>query len=292
MASNESRKVLKDIAKAIELFPKIVARKKQAHKHKQAVLKRFAPLSKELARLESVRTKKKPHPWRECPVGQHWVSSHPLHVPISDKNPIGVAIRDGHCRTNPSGKDQLHTDEIMKIATEHFKEIKNLPSPHPLGRPNGSEFDKLIAGWTQYWNEVLNPRIPLDSNLVKAVISTESDFKVMEKVLASKGNWARGLMQITDQTLEILKDEKGELKDHLVHVDQGDVHDPNLNIAAGVRWLFHKKFLLEKRMKRGVSWEEAVMEYKSYTKKLKNKEGSSVRQWNKFLERYGTLKNE
>ena len=167
-----------------------------------------------------------------------------------------------------------------------------MPLPNDLGRPNGNDFDQIIAGWTQYWNEVLNPEIPLDPNLVKALISTESDFKVTTKALASKGNWARGLMQVTDQTLKILSDAKGEIKDHLVHVDQADAYDPNLNIAAGIRWLFHKKFLLEKKMRRKVSWEEAVIDYKSYTQDLKKKKKSAIRQWEKFLDRYRSLKNE
>ncbi len=225
-------------------------------------------------------------------MGQHWVSTHPVHVPVSAKNPTGVTIRDGHCRTNPSGKDQLYADEIMKVAAEHFHKVKRLPAPNALGSKHGNDFDQLIAGWTQYWNEVIDPSTPLDPNLVKALISTESDFKISAKALASKGNWARGLMQITDKTLEILKDEKGELKNFLVNVDQGDAHDPNLNISAGVRWLFHKKALLEKRKKRVVSWEEAVMDYKGYTKDLKNKNKSATTQWNKFLKRFKVLNEE
>ena len=47
---------------------------------------------------------KKLHPWRMCPIGQHWVSDHPLKVPISEKNPAGMTIRDGHCHGNPSKK--------------------------------------------------------------------------------------------------------------------------------------------------------------------------------------------
>ncbi|MEQ1666468.1 MAG: transglycosylase SLT domain-containing protein [Bdellovibrionales bacterium] len=278
MASNNVRRTLNLIEKAIELFPKIVAKKKRAFKHKQAILKNFAPLSRELARQEFERVARTPHPWRACPVGEHWVSTHPVHVPVSAKNPTGLTIRDGHCRTNPSKKDQLYADEIMKIAMEHFHKAKKIPTPNALGSKYGNDFDKLIAGWTQYWNEIMDLRTPLDPNLVKALISTESDFNISAKALASKGNWARGLMQITDKTLEILKDEKGELKNFLVNVDQGDAHDPNLNISAGIRWLFHKKALLEKRKKRAVSWEEAVMDYKGYTKDLKIKNKSATTQ--------------
>lgn len=292
MASNSSKRTLNDIAKAIELFPKIIAKKKRAHKHKQAILKHFAPLTHELARKESQRIAKNPHPWRACPVGQHWVSTHPLHVPISAKNPTGVTIRDGHCRNNPSGKDQIYAEEMMKIATEHFGQITKRPTPNSLGSDHGNDFDELIAGWTQYWNEVLKPKTPLDPNLIKALISTESDFKVSARALASKGNWARGLLQVTDKTLSILKDEKGELKNFLVNIDEGDAHDPNLNISAGIRWLFHKKELLEKRRKKAVSWEDAIMNYKGYTKALKSKDRSATAQWTKFLKRLRTLNDE
>ena len=292
MASDKSKRTLKDIARAIELFPKVVAQKKRAFKHKQSVLKNFAPLTKKLARAEAERIAKTPHPWRACPVGQHWVSTHPVHVPFSAKNPTGVTIRDGHCRSNRSGKDQLYAEEIMKIASERFHDLKKKPSPNALGSKHGNDFDELIGGWTQYWNEMLSSEQPLDPNLVKALISTESDFKITAKALASKGNWARGLMQVTDQTLKILKDEKGEVKNFLVDIDQGDAHDPNLNISAGIRWLFQKKALLEKRKRRVVSWEEAVMDYKGYTKDLKNKKKSAMTQWNKFLKRLEALRSE
>ena len=60
-----------------------------------------------------------------------------------------------------------------------------------------------------------------------------------------------------------------KLRDFLIDIDQKDAIDPNLNICAGVRWLFHKKKLLEHKLKRSASSQEAVMEYKSYTKELK-----------------------
>ncbi len=200
-----------------------------------------------------------------CPHDEHWVSAHPLHVPVSKKNPSGLTIRDGHCRVNRSRKDQIYSEEIQKIAQKNFGRLRKLPTPDKLDRPNGNNYDRVIAGWTKYWNELLQPKVHLEANLIKALIRTESDFKETAKVLASKGNWAHGLMQVTDETIEILKNEKGELKDFLVNIDQNEAFDPNLNIAAGIRWLFHKKYLLEHKLKRTVSWEEAAMVYKAYT---------------------------
>lgn len=237
---------------------------------------------------ESKLTNEKIHPWRMCPLGHYWVSTHPLRVKASKKNPEGVTTRHGHCRTNPSKKDQLYSDEMHEMADFHFGRLRKLPTPNRLGK-DADKYDQLIAGWTKYWNEVLNPTDLLDSNLVKALISTESDFSPKKKALASEGNWARGLMQVTDATIEILKDEKGELKDFLVNLDQKKIYEPTLNICAGIRWLFHKKKLLEHKLKRPVSWEEASMEYKSYTVRLKRGEASAIKQRDKFLERYRKL---
>lgn len=243
-----------------------------------------------MALKKNVKQKKKSHPWRICPPGEHWVSDHPLRVPISEKNPTGVTIRDGHCRTNRSRKDQIYPEEVQQIANKRFGRVKKLPTPDKLNRRNGNAYDKIIAGWTKYWNDILKPKVPLDPNLVKALIRTESDFEEKAKVLASKGNWARGLMQITDETIEILKNESGELRDFLINIDQGEAFDPNLNICSGVRWLFHKKYLLEHRLKRTASWEEAAMEYKSYTIGLQKGEKSAINQRDKFIKIYKRLK--
>ena len=232
---------------------------------------------------------KRSHPWRMCPPGQHWVSEHPLKVPVSEKNPTGITIRDGHCHGNRSKKDQIYPDEIHKIAEAYFNRVKKLPKPDKLDRPNGNNYDKLVAGWTKYWNEVLKPKVPLDPNLMKALIRTESDFKEQSKKLAGKFNWAHGLMQVTDETIGILKDEKGELRNFLIDIDQKEALDPNLNICAGIRWLFHKKFLMENRLRRTVSWEEAAMEYKSYTRELKEKKANAIEQRDKFLKIYKRL---
>jgi hypothetical protein len=239
-----------------------------------------------------LKTREKLHPWRMCPRGEHWVMAHPLRVKKSKKNPDGITTRRGHCHSNPSNKDQLYPDEIHTMEESHFGRLRKLPTPKNLGSKDGNIFDKTIAGWTKYWNEVLGPESPLDSNLVKALISTESDFGVNKKALASKGNWARGLMQLTDQTIKILKDEKGELSDFLVNVDENKASDPSLNICAGIRWLFHKKKLLEGRLGRRASWEEAAMEYKSYTKGIQNGEKSALKQRDKFFERYRELKKD
>ena len=206
---------------------------------------------------------KKVHPWRLCPLGQYWVRTHPMHVPPSKKNPAGsVTSRKGHCAKNPTRKDQLYPDEILEITTKHFPKVRKLPCSIDLKFLNGSSYDLFIAGWTQYWNEVLKPEISLDPNLIKALISSESGFD--PEILANKkdSNSARGLMQITNATRKIRGNRKGELREHYITVTKEDLNNPNINICTGIRWLFHKQKLASARLRRNASWEEAVFEYK------------------------------
>lgn len=209
----------------------------------------------------------KKHPWRPCPLGQHWVREHPRTVSVSEKNPDGKTIVDGHCRNNPSRHEIFVADEIQKIAAEHFKDIKIRPTSDSFGFPKGNDYDDLIAGWTQFWNEIFNPKEPLDPDLVKALIANESDFK------SSAGNTSRegkvtGLIQLTEKTRKILADQKGELKDFLITISKDEIKDPNVNIFAGVRWLFHKKNLASHKLKREATWMEAISEYKGIRTQL------------------------
>ena len=211
------------------------------------------------------------HPWRLCPAGEHWVVTHSMKTRPSKKNPTGtVTSRHAHCAHNPSGKDQLYPEEILEIAKAHFEKVKGKPCPIILkfGK-NGNAFDDFIAGWVQYWNEVLQPKEPMDPNLFKALIASESGFGPKSLANKKNGNSARGLTQITNDTRKILGDEKGELKDHFVTVTRDELNDPNVNICAGVRWLFQKKLLLSNKLGRPASWEEAVEEYKGIAVDLK-----------------------
>jgi len=139
------------------------------------------------------------HPWRVCPYGEHWVRTHPLHVPPSKTHPEGsVTTRREHCARNPSGKDQLYPEEIQEIANQHFSDLKSKPCLIDLGYHNkGGKYDNLIAGWVQYWNDVLKPDESLDPNLVKALIASESRFEPTLLANKNNSNSARGLTQIT-----------------------------------------------------------------------------------------------
>ena len=149
------------------------------------------------------------------------MQNHSMHVPPSKRHPEGyVTPRKGHCAHNPSGKDQLYPDEILEIGERQFGALtKKRPCPIKLGfRQNGNRYDKLIAGWVQYWNDILKPRDPLDSNLVKALVASESGFDPKQLADRKNPNSARGLIQITNKTRKILGDEKGEIRDHYLTV--------------------------------------------------------------------------
>ncbi len=227
------------------------------------------------------------HAWRICPYGEHWVRKHPLQIPPSKTYPEGHTVtRREHCARNPSGLDQLYPEEMGEMANQHFSEVKNKPCPIDLGfKGNGDQYDELIAGWVQYWNDILNPDEPLDPNLVKALIASESKF--IPTILANQKNSdsARGLTQITNDTRKLLGGFHGDLKDHLITVTKEELNDPNVNICAGVRWLFEKRRLITNSLKRPSSWIETVWEYKSVKQAKTKKDADKIRKiFNDFYE--------
>ncbi|MBX3021360.1 MAG: transglycosylase SLT domain-containing protein [Bdellovibrionales bacterium] len=228
--------------------------------------------------------KQKTHPWRICPGGEHWVTTH------LRRTKSGATQVAGHCRTNPSRKDQIYSGELKQISDDYFSDIEGGPTADNLGfKYRGNKYDEAIAGWTKYWNEVLSPNEPLESNLVKALIASESGFDRKAKIRAGKkAGWARGLMQVTDWALEILKDEKGELRDHLIDLDQKDMTDASLNIAAGVRWLHRKRETASAKLKRQATWLEAAADYKSYLEQWQKDPGH--KQMNRLVDFYERLK--
>lgn len=240
----------------------------------------------------------KSHPWRMCPIGEHWVVDHPLWVPATDKRPGYYTTRDGHCAGNPFRgsnkviKDFLTAEEMQMIADKYFSNLSGPPAPGKLSEYKGSDnFDKFIRGWTQYWNDIFKPEVPLDPDLVKALIATESTFilKPQPQDAGSAGN-AHGLIQLTDQAIKALGDPNGELLNHLVKISTEDTSDPNLGIGAAVRWLFRKRDLASHRINRQASWREAVAEYKSYLKDMVSGKDPNPEQMQKLDDIYKRLK--
>jgi len=220
----------------------------------------------------------KVHPWRLCPIGQHYVREHKEHIPPSKKHPDGeIIIRHAHCANNPhrngqnKPRDILSIDELQLIANTYFAGLSGPPKTHVLiDYPNSDEFDQYIRGWTLYWNEVFEAQNPLDPNLVKALIASESSFRLGQDTPNKDRHigYARGLMQLTDETTRILHGHQAGLRDHFIYLSHENAHDPSANICAGIRWLFLKRAGAKERyIKAGlenhvVTWDDAIAEYK------------------------------
>ena len=109
--------------------------------------------------------------------------------------------------------------------------------------------------------------------------ATESDFRhdVYNDDKADKVGRARGLGQITEQTWRILKNPKGELKDHFVDVSLEDLNDSNINIALMVRWIFRKRQTARVKLKREPTLKELLLQYKGVLgQDVKNKKVASI----------------
>lgn len=201
------------------------------------------------------------HPWRICPVGYHWVNKHPRK---EDKG--AIVLVKGHCRKNPGRKDVLEVDEIREISTVFvsmlMKEV--LPSNHMLGfGASGKKYDGLIGLWTKYWNDIFNPETPLDPDVVKALMATESGFQEVPGNV-SKHHKAIGIMQLMPETVKFLSSPK-ELRDFHINLTLKEAWDPAVNIASAIRWLFRKREVGESRLKKNLTWIETIEEYKVIT---------------------------
>lgn len=201
--------------------------------------------------------------WRICPVGEYWVRRHARQKKTTEDV-------DGHCRKNHKGRDLIKGDEIEEISqTKKFQEIKIKTGQGIINKHKDSEaYNDLITGWTAYWNDQFKIEPPLNPNLVKVLIATESGFDPKEKNPNNPPNIgpARGLMQITVDTQNRLSGKGKELKNHFVVLTDEDIYDPNKNICAGIRWLFRKRETAQARLKREPTWEEVVMEFKGRLK--------------------------
>lgn len=214
----------------------------------------------------SVPEAEKVHPWRRCGKDERFVKEHTVHYKPCERFPDGLdCIRHAHCSKNPSGKDILTFSEIEFITKTYFKNLKHLPNKAKGSLlaygAKANAFDHLIGGWVQYWNEVLMPSDPLDPDLIKALIATESSFDVNPEKYRGK---VHGLTQIRNDTWEYLQGADNEIKQHQIKVEKAQLLDPSTSICCSVRWLFRKRVLAKDFLNRQVTWMEAVIAYKSY----------------------------
>ena len=211
------------------------------------------------------QSKDQTHPWRVCPLSQHFVKECLVHNAPSKQNPEGcITGRKSYCADNPSKKDVLFFDEIQEITEKYFHQLSGSPNAGIFNDyPNADQFDPEIRGWVQYRNDVFSPSERLAPNLIKALIASESGFRPHIDIPASKKTGrARGLMQVTDETMRILGDYHGEIKDHYICFQHQKLLNPSANICTGIRWLFRKRAIANSKLGRQATWVEAVIEYK------------------------------
>lgn len=245
---------------------------------------------------QNAESSEKTHEWRICPKGYHYVRTHELHIPPCKDHPEGqVVIRHEHCAKNPSRKDLLSYDELKAISKKDFPGLKSSVKLGTLKKFRHSDkYDQEIIGWVHYWNDIFKLKDPLDPNLVKALIASESSFDEgsTNPTKSKKLGKAHGLMQLIDETIGVLADHKGELRDHLINLSQDEILDPSSNICAGVRWLFQKKITAAARLQHQVTWVDAVAEYKGILVNYTKHAPVAVSIMSRLLGYHKTLKGE
>lgn len=211
------------------------------------------------------------------------VREHPMHVPVSQKNPTGITIRDRHPRRLKG--IYLDREEIESVFKTYDRKDIIFPASKKLEHKNSDKYDELIAVWTDYFNKKFEANPPFDPDVLKALIASESGFREDPP----ENKIAFGIAQITPQTFKALQDPKGEVKDFIFNdIRKKDLKDPNIAIPMAVRWLFRKKRLAEGKLGRGATAEEIILEYKGL---LKSKSDEKKRALKNFKENYDKLKN-
>lgn len=212
------------------------------------------------------RLEKPGHAWRICPPGEIFVKAASVQTHHRENSLVREHLRREHCREmQHTTKDVLSKSEIHQIADLFFEKARVIGASDLAFGIKGTKFDYMIEGWVQYWNEVFKIKPDLDPRIVKALIASESSFN--ENAGKSKRSSAKGLMQLMPSTIRYLNGDRNELKDYIFEFDHDESFDPNVNIAAGVRWLFRKKELASNRLRRESTWEEAIEEYKDYLRR-------------------------
>ena len=68
-------------------------------------------------------------------------------------------------------------DEIQVITEKYFHQLSGPPKAGVLPKYTYADaFDSEIRGWVRYWNDIFSFPHPLQEDLVKALITSESSF--------------------------------------------------------------------------------------------------------------------
>jgi hypothetical protein len=211
------------------------------------------------------------------------VHEHSRHIPVSKRNPTGVTIAHQHLRKLPG--TYLGPEEIAEIYRTYDRTKLKYPTSGKLPKyKDADRFDDLIAVWTDYFNRKFNIDPPLDPDVVKALIGSESSFDA-----DPQGNKkAFGIIQITPGTLKLLQDPEGEAKEFIFDkIRRQDLKDPSVAIPMGIRWLFRKREAAIKSLRRIPTAEEIILSYKGLLRSRSDFKRNSL---TKFQELYEMLK--
>jgi soluble lytic murein transglycosylase-like protein len=125
----------------------------------------------------------------------------------------------------------LDRKEIEKIVKGYDRKNLVHPNPGKLSKYSFADnYDELIAIWTDYFNKKFSSDSLLDPDVVKALIGSESSFK-----LDPVNPIAFGIAQITKETFKTMQDSKGEVKEFIfTKFTLKDLKDPNVAISMAV----------------------------------------------------------
>ncbi|RLD02520.1 MAG: hypothetical protein DRI65_14790, partial [Chloroflexota bacterium] len=101
------------------------------------------------------------------------VREHPRQVPVSKKNPKGITIVDRHFRRLKG--TYLNAKTIKSTFNKYNR--KNITYPKSkklLDYKNADKYDHHIAVWTDFFNKKFKADPPLDPDVIKALIASES----------------------------------------------------------------------------------------------------------------------
>jgi hypothetical protein len=213
------------------------------------------------------------------------VRQHLRRVPVTKKNPTGVTVVRQHFRRLPGSS--LDAREIESTFKSHDRKDLVYPTPGKLNKyTNADKYDEIIAVWADYFNKKFNANPPLDPDVVKALIASESGFRADP----SENKKAFGITQITPDTLEILQNPRGETKDFIFEkISQKDLKDPNVAIPMAIRWLHRKRATAKNQLGRVPNDEELILEYKGM---LKSKTDLKDKALKNYRENHGRLKKK
>lgn len=213
------------------------------------------------------------------------VHEHKRRVKPSPKNPKGITIVDQHLRRVPG--TYLDPSEIQRVFSEYDR--KNIVYPTsgklPEYKEKADKFDEQIAVWTDYFNKKFKIVPPLEPNVVKALIASESSFNTLART-----DVAIGIAQITKSTLQILQNPEGEVKEFIFgKIRQKDLENPDIAIPMGIRWLAWKSERAMAKLGRAPTNEEIILEYKGL---LKSKSHYKNLALEKYRNAYALLKKK